>query len=563
MKGLEKMMRDILTGVVIRAMTIKGHLDVRDMHRNAKKAGRVNEKLLFKILRRNKDCMYGRRYGFSDIRTVEEYRSRVPITTYSDYKDLIDRMVKDDEKGLITSLPLVGYGQSSGSVGTRKFIPITKDVLRIFTKYTVTRMMGIADDYMKKNGLGRLYPGRGMFTLPGFDDVLPNGLPCNNIVDASARRIGFLYPVILSVPFRKRLTGAEANFRYVNLRFALEDKNSMYIFSAFVKSYTDMILYLQKHWETLVEDIENGTVSDLSGATPEARARILAATRPNPARAAELRAEFEKGFDETIAKRLWPHLCVISGIGTSTYAPFAELARKYSKDILFDFSIYGATEGLFAACDRIGDGRQLMLPDSCYYEFIPVDDESRIFSITELEVGRDYEIVITNQAGLYRYKCGDVITVVDHLYDCPYVQFAYRKGQLINVLGEKTTEAHINALAERLSEQTGLSIMHWAAYVDYNSDPCSYVLLIENEKGEDMSVCSADADKLLDEINPRFAFFKSLEEIGSLRIRNQRPGTHAEWVKQQISKGVSPEQVKPVRILDSDEKREFFLSRAD
>ena len=82
----------------------------------------------------------------------------------------------------------------------------------------------------------------------------------------------------------------------------------MYVFSVFLKMFTDMMLYLRKHWETIVDDIEKGTVSDLANATPEVMEMLKAKIKPDPVRAAELRKEFEKGFDETIIPRIWPKM---------------------------------------------------------------------------------------------------------------------------------------------------------------------------------------------------------------------------------------------------------------
>ena len=95
-------------------------------------------------------------------------------------------------------------------------------------------------------------------------------------------------------------------------------------------------------------------------------------------------------------------MSVISGIGTTTFEPFSRICRRNTKGVLYDFSIYGASEGLFAACDEIESEKQLLLVESCYYEFIPTDDKNRILSLNELEVGKEYIILITNQAGLYR-----------------------------------------------------------------------------------------------------------------------------------------------------------------
>ena len=542
-------------------MTVKGHRDINALHKMTADAGRINKKLLFKILKTNKDTEYGRKYHFSEIKTVEDFRRLVPVTTYTDYEPYVKRMIENEETNLLTSLPLVGYAQSSGTAGGRKFVPLTQPEVNVYTKYTVTRMLALADDYSKKRGNGHLRPGRGVFTCPSFDDYLPNGMLCSNIADVAAKQLGFLYPYILVVPFTKLFAPEEADFRYVNMRFALEDKHCMYMFSVFLKAYTDVLRYLENNWEIIVDDIEKGTISDISRATPEAREMLASAIKPNPVRAAELRREFSKGFDDTIIKRIWPDMAVVCGIGTSTFEPFSVIGKRYSKDVPFDYSIYGASEGLFAAVDELESPKQLMLIDSCFYEFVPVEDESRILCLNELEAGREYEIVITNQAGLYRYKCGDVIKVVGYMNQCPYVQFSHRKGQLLNLTGEKTTEEHMRVVVEKLAEEAGCAINNWCTCYCLDNHPYHYVLLAENKQGVDLSRYSEFADKVLRETNIRYMHFTDNNEIGKIEIRNQEPGTQRAWADMQVERGVPVSQVKPVRMLDTPQKEKFFLSR--
>lgn len=66
---------------------------------------------------------------------------------------------------------------------------------------------------------------------------------------------------------------------------------------------------------------------------------------------------------------------------------------------------------------------------------------------------------------------------------------------------------------------------------------------------------------IVDRINVRYMLYKMYHEIGKISIRNQIPGTHAAWVEKQAEKGTPVSTVKPVRILDTAEKEEFFLSR--
>ena len=552
--------RELLTRILIRAMTLKGRLDLRDMHRNAEKARKVNDQLLFKILKKNQNCLYGRQNHFDQIHTVEDFRRLVPMTTFSDYAPYIERMVQNDEKGLITSLPLVGYAQSSGSTGKRKYIPLTAPEVKVYTKYTVTRMLAATDRYYRqKTGKG-FRPGRGLFDGPTLEERLPNGLPCSNIADVAALRLGFLYPYIIGIPFRKLFTPAQIDFQYINSRFAFEDPNTLYMFGVFIKTFTELVHYWEVNWRTIVDDIEHGTISDLAHATPETKEKLMTVIKPNPQRAAELRREFEKGFDNTLLRRLWPHFAVACYIGTSSFTPFTKIARKTTGDIPLDFSIYGASEGLFAAVDELESQEQLMLPDSCYYEFIPQDDESKILSIDQLEVGKDYEVVITNQAGLYRYRFGDVIRVTGYRGQCPYIRFGYRKGQLLNVTGEKTSEEHMAAVVKKIGQAAGCALSNWAVAVDLDAHPCRYVLLVENDKGLDLREYTDLAEEALRQANIRYQIYAGIW-IGPLRIVNQRPGTHQAWNEAQVTKGVSASQVKPVRILDTPEKEAFFLSR--
>ena len=554
--------RDFLTKVIVGLMIKKGYLDIRSMHRNAVNARAKNEKLLFRILDRNSDTEYGRKYHFGEIRTVEDFRRMVPITDYHAYEDYIDRMVNHDETNLITSHHVVGYAQSSGTVGGRKYIPLTQPQINVYTKHTVTRMMACADKYCRRNYGRRLKPGRGLYTNHAICEYLPNGILSSNVADVAARQLGFLYPYILSNPYKRLFTQYEAEFRYVNTRFALQDRDTMYSFSVFLKMFTDLMIYLKNHWETIVDDIEKGTVSDIANATPEVLKMLKAKIRPDPVRAAELRCEFEKGFDETIVPRIWPNMSAICGIGTSTFEQFYKLSRTMTGDIPYDFSIYGASEGLFAAVDELNSAKQLMLVESCFYEFIPTEDESRILCLDELEVGKEYEIIITTQSGLYRYRCGDVIKVVDYLGECPYIQFAYRKGQLLNLAGEKTTEEHMQTAVDRIAEEAGCRILNWTVDSVITAQPCHYLLMLENNEGKDLREYTPYADKILREINPRYEHFIARGVLGTVKIVNLEPGTNAAWISnREKASGTSVSMIKPVRILDTDKKKAFFSAR--
>ena len=201
------------------------------------------------------------------------------------------------------------------------------------------------------------------------------------------------------------------------------------------------------------------------------------------------------------------------------------------------------------------------ITDSCYYEFIEEDDEEakRIYAIDELEVGKKYEVVLTNQSGFYRYRIKDVIVVMGYYKNCPTINFVYRKGQLLNINGEKTTIEHMNEALKRLSKLTNIDITNWAVDVEKGDRLFRYAIYVENEQEKDLSQYSKELDQILCEVN--FAYRQYKFTIENPRIINQKHGTHKEWQEYKIKNGAPPSQVKPVKNLDTQEKYDFFTKR--
>ena len=556
-------MKKILRYLAVKAMILKGRYDIRCMNKNANNARAVNDKVLMEILRTNRNCEYGKKYGFADIHSVEEFRKKVPIITYEDIRPQVERMYYKNESGLITSRKIIGYATSSGSIGTPKLIPRTNKDIRIYTKYTVTRFLALADQYLRKNGLHRLKPARGTCLLTRYDVLSPFGLPSTNVADIAAKKYFFIYPYILVLPLGKQFAGEEIDIKYACARFGLEDKDCSFLFYVFSKGVAEYVEYIRDNWQLLVEDIERGTISPTVRVREDIRAQLQKQMKPDPERAAELRTEFEIGFDRTIISRVWPNLSVISAIGTSaSFEGFTETIKSYTDGVPFDYSIYGASEGLIAAAYEVNNPGQLLLTDSCYYEFFDPEDESgTILSLDELEVGKNYEILVTNRSGFYRYRLKDIIHVMGYHGTCPIVNFVYRTGQLLNVTGEKTTMEQMNEVIKRFETLVGTKIKEWAVFVDKSESQYRYGILTETADSRDLSSFTEEFEQLLRDVNTSYRFYEGNNLIDPPVILNQRPGTHEEWRQMKIAAHASPDQVKPVRILDTAEKREFFLGR--
>lgn len=546
----------------MRIMVAKGNRSLRHLEKASHDPMRENAALLKQILRDNQNTEFGKAHHFADIRTIEDFRRAVPIGTYEDFAPYIERM-KNGETNLLTSSEVLGYSRTSGSSGVPKYIPATKASLQAYVNYTWTRALALGAAALKKEGK-RFQPGRGVFLSPATNETLPNGMPCSNIAEIGAREYGRFYPFILTVPTRELFDMHDGDYIYNMYRFALMDEDVTFMFSVFFSINVSQLAYLQQNWQTIVNDIRDGVISDSVQMNETLRKQLTALIRPMPERADYLQKQFEQGFDETLLRRIWPNLTVLCSIGNASFKPAADYVRRFAKDVPFDFSIYGASEGLVAACRELEDTRMQLLTDSCFYEFIPAEDtdgEPRVLTLDQLEDGQKYEILITTRAGLYRYHLKDVIEVRGFYNRCPLISFVYRKGQMFNIAGEKFSEEDARNTVEMLEKAHGVTLDHWLFYQDDSVTPSRYALVVESDADVDWENCVDELETYMGQCNKRYPGQRAKFYISRLIVLRQQRGTHDAWAQRCLGLGASAAQLKPVHSLDTPEKRDFFLSR--
>lgn len=553
------MIRKILTGAAMRIMVAKGNASLRHLQAACQAPFAENEALLQKIIKANRSTEFGRAHHFDEIRTLADYRRLVPPSTYEDYAAQLER-VKNGEPNVLTSAKVLGFSRTSGSSGVPKYIPATDASLKAYVKYTWTRALALGAQELKRQGK-RYKPGRGVFLSPATNETLPNGLPCSNIAEIGAREYGRFYPYILTVPTKKLFDMHDGDYVYSIYRFALADEDVSFIFSVFLTVNVSQLAYLKEHWPVIVDDIANGTISDSIDLKPEVRAELLRHVHPMPKRGEYLRKQFEQGFDETLLKRLWPNLTVICGIGNASFKSAADYVKSFAKGVPFDYSIYGASEGLVAAVTELESTEMQLLTDSCFYEFVPADSESEEFlTLDQLKAGEKYEILITTAAGLYRYRLKDVIEVKGFNGRCPRISFVRRKGQLFNVAGEKFSAEDARTCVELFEKAHGMRLENWLFYQDESVLPNRYAFVTECELPGDENDCIDELEGYMGQCNKRYESQRAKKFISRLTVQKLAPGTHAAWAQRCVEAGASAAQIKPVHSLDTPEKKEFFLS---
>ena len=191
---------------------------------------------------------------------------------------------------------------------------------------------------------------------------------------------------------------------------------------------------------------------------------------PNAGRGQQnFRAYFEKGFDTPFATKVWPDLQLISGVGTGAFEIYEYKIRERYVDerVQFYFAGLNSTEGLFSVPLAMGDKKSAIVPHSMFYEFLPVDaqdDFSQIVTLDKVEVGRDYEIIMTNANGLYRYRMRDCIRIMDKYNELPLIQFQYRLNQMAEIIDDHTEESAFTKTAMDTALQLGLDLVDYSVY---------------------------------------------------------------------------------------------------
>ena len=207
---------------------------------------------------------------------------------------------------------------------------------------------------------------------------------------------------------------------YFQLRCALQNRKVSYIGSLVITLLTTMFDYLENNWELICDDIEHGTINPSIKMPDEYRKKYTKKFKPKPERAAELRREFEKGFDTPIAPRIWPRLTWAYGMVGSNLEIYVKKLRRYiGEDVPLHNMGYAAAEGYFAVPVELNAKDYALVPYCVFFEFLPIDAPEGMTPLTmdQIELGKEYEMIVTNHSGLYRYRLEDVVKVTGKLND--------------------------------------------------------------------------------------------------------------------------------------------------
>ena len=549
-----------------RAKVAAGLQIIEEFTQICKEPQKNNNALLMQILEANKDTEYGKKMGFAEIHSVEEYQKKVPVTMYDDYAEYIIRMTEDGEQGLITSAPVNHYNKSSGTMGTPKRIPMSDAAMEQYNRYMAKGPYGVMGKYLDEDWMsGRVIR---IAESTAEEKYLPCGASYGAVSQKMTRQYRDKLQMLYTSPDEALFPVHGTNTKYLHARYALVERDAGGFLAAFYSYLIELLRYIEANWKLLVDDIEKGTIDDTIEMPPEVREKLLSEITPEPERAKELREIFSEGFDEPFVPKVWKKLRFINGIGTGGFKIYADMIKeRYTGDTVQMLKLgIGASEGFFSFPYEMNREDTCLIPDSVFYEFLPLDagdDFSKIVTIDGLEQGKEYELIITNLSGFYRYRMRDAIRIVGKYQNTPTVEFMYRIDQTVSIMGEKTTEEALRMSADGTAKELGFELIDFSVWPDMKASPVRYQYFMEigaNPYKATPKVIRMVLEEQLAKANPSMGDKVKEGVCGDTRLNFLEKESYALYRDMMVKKGVASSQLKPVRVISNEIQRKYFFA---
>ncbi|MCC7055672.1 MAG: GH3 auxin-responsive promoter family protein [Gemmatimonadaceae bacterium] len=467
-------------------------------------------------LARHAGCEYGRRYEFAALRTPADFARTVPLSDASDLAGWIPRIQAGD-RNLLTAAPVTHLAPTSGSSGARKLVPFTAGLQASFATAVSAWMADLVRARPALLG-GPAYWS--VSPLSDADDALPapGGVRVGFADDAEylGGWAGTLVRQVMAVPASVRHVRDEEAFRCLTL-LAMLRQAELRLISVWHPSFLELLVSAApRHWDQLLDAIAFGTLPWGDALPPASRAAWRA-----PANAARARALRHIGAEQW--PRWWPALQVVSCWGDQAAAAGHAALERRLPGVLVQSKGLLATEAVVTVPVH---GAYPVALTSHFFEFL--DDGGSFRLAHELEDGGEYEVVVTNGAGLWRYRLGDVVECAGHLGAAPSLRFLGRTGNVSDLRGEKLAEPFVAGCLRALWDVTGTGEAPELAELHAMQSGGAAWYELRLSAGTSQAPAAELAARLDDLLraNPHYALARRLGQLASLRVTLVSGGPH-------------------------------------
>lgn len=520
----------------------------------------VQEQFLRRLLETYQHTELGQKYGFKTIKTIDQFRERIPVLPYSSYEPYTER-IACGEKNVLTPDPVVYLNTTSGSTRAQKVIPVTRRFQRSLGWANLTSIgFLIAALHSRGQQFGPVLGMNAVQTpkrTSGGIEIGPAG--------PGVFRMGkVLYEQLVANPYETLKPSDSLTRHYLSLLFALRNPTMRGMGANFPMLVLRICNYLELYSEELLYDLEHGTIADWLKLEPEIRTSLQRQWKADPARAAQLRAIL-KSEGHLTPKLAWSNLSFIATARGGTSDFYFERFPTYFGDVPGFGVVYATAEGTFGIYPDLNKDGSVLAIETGFFEFIPQDqwqaEHPKTLLATEVKAGELYRILMSNYSGFYRYDIGDVVEVVGFYETAPMLIFRYRNGGLLSSTTEKTTEFHATQVMKALQQEFNLLLEDFCITLSENEFPAHYLVNIELATGYTLSNPLAFLNRFdckLKEINTYYGFRRQ-DQIPPPRLRILETGSFAIVRQRQLQRGIPDFQLKFPHI---SEDRSFLAGIA-
>lgn len=357
---------------------------------------------------------YGKKYDFDRINSVSDFKKQVPINDYDTLKPYIQRIL-EGEQNILWPSPISWFAKSSGTTSDKsKFIPISKESL---------------DDNHYKSGKDVL-----ALYLKQFPDTK------------------FMSGKCLVIGGSHQINQLNADSFYGDLSAVM--LQNMPLYGQLMRA-PDLSIALMNEWEQKIEMMAHTTMHE--------NVTYIAGV---PTWTIVLIKRILEIAGTQNLHDVWPNLELYIHGGVS-FKPYRDQFRSFIPDGSMHYmETYNASEGFFAAQDNMNEeGMLLFLNHGIYYEFMPMEEygneHPQTLSLKEVEVGKNYALVINTNCGLWRYQVGDTIQFTSL---APYrIKVSGRLKHFINAFGEEVIIDNADYAIAEACKQTGAIVNDYTA----------------------------------------------------------------------------------------------------
>ena len=384
----------------------------------------VQQDVLNGLIDSAKDTFIGKKFDFSSINCYKDFSEKVPVFSYEEFSDKIE-LARKGENNIFWSSKIKWFAKSSGTTNAKsKFIPVSDESLQDCHYAAGKDLLCM---YFNNNPNSQLFTGKSLRLGGSKSPYEKNGTFYG---DLSAILID-------NMPFWAEFSSTPSN------RISLMEN-------------------WDKKIDKIISESLNENVTSLAGV---------------PSWMLVLLNRILEKSEEKYISDLWPNLEVYFHGGVSFKPYLNQYTDIINKESMQFYEIYNASEGFFAIqYENNSNELLLMLDYGIFYEFIPMKvygtKNEKIIPLYEVEKDVNYAILITTNAGLWRYKIGDTVKFTS---TSPYkIIITGRTKHYINVFGEEVIIENTDNVINKLSSKYDLQI------IDYTVAP---VFMNKNKKG--------------------------------------------------------------------------------